>query len=83
MNDITNKIASMFSLDKDYGQSLENDYIYAKNNIETTNIFLNSKSVFIIILQAAFSWAILYSLRAKFISLPAKINSIEEDSTKE
>ena len=62
----------MLSLDQDYGQSLENDYTYAKNSIGTSNIFLNLKNIMLIILQTSFSWAILYLLKAIFVSFPVE-----------
>ena len=71
-------MAALFSLDQDYGQGLEEDYIYRINDIETSNFFLNSKGVIFIIVYSFISWAIFYTLKAKYISLP----SINEDKLK-
>jgi len=71
IENLSNSVAALFSMDKDYGQGLEDDYIYRTNDIETSNLILNSKGIILILVYSFLSWAIFYTLRAKFISLPS------------
>ena len=84
VENLSNSVSALFSMDRDYGQGLEGDYIYRTNDIETSNLILNSKGIILIVTYSFLSWAIFYTLKAKFITLPSlNTESSDKDPSKE